>query len=293
MYQQTKKHDYFTAALAADPQVFVGDTDLAHKLLGKPTGAAITLRYLLREADQQPVLVIVAKSDDPNFFPEHTETLRELHARIAGSYGCPVLLVTAPKTYIAPSGGRLGDAAANLRFSLLAGDQIRDASVPELAAHFAGAIAPLVSRSVGVEKQINRSIVDSFAVFTRIALTDEVAVNDFDAIRFDGELFASKGRILELRRVSESPASWLPYCSDHACYRGQQSMSELLGWHQPRVVTYSILHPGVAAAHRIDRASSAQVSGIRAICSAAAAGGEVIPGAREKYVSTRGARAYC
>lgn len=79
---------------------------------------------------------------------------------------------------------------------------------------------PKIVQNPGTFKDINRSINDSFQVWTRKNLSKYLVVNDFDMI------VPKKSMIFEFKRIQEDISSWKPYLDDKSNYLALMKICE-------------------------------------------------------------------
>ncbi len=117
---------------------------------------------------------------------------------------------------------------------------------------------PKIIENPGTFKEINKSINDSFQIWTRSNLSKYIVINDFDLF------IPKKSLIIELKRVQERIEDWRPYLDDKGNYLSLLNICKSNGL-EMLVIAYNYNRKEIAL-HIINEVNDRVIVGKYCIC---------------------------
>lgn len=207
---KTIKKDWLNEFLASEGALMSGHPILS-KQLGVSNGVSCCFRFIYDYRTNRIVYLLTIETTDQReidlFFRNNAiQALRPYY----GIFGSDLMILFySAKVFF------LYDQEAN---------SVNSLSSSELQSQVSK-LNPNLIIDPGTSKGINKTINDSFQIWTRSNLTRKCVVNDIDGIyREEG----GRIRFLELKRVDEDLNVWRPYLDDLPNYRALQEIANQL-----------------------------------------------------------------
>lgn len=241
---QTKKNDWLNEKFAKQPGMLVsGHTTFSEALGLDPSTTTVALRFIgNRNNIYCSILTISSMKNDWSKVKLGLQSskAKTLLKRISNAFEFPHLNLVY-------------DPLNQDEFSIFMNEDFTELGGSKLVEIFQKINFALVT-DIGTYKEINKSINDSFQIWTRSHLSKYLTINDFDAISLDSKI------IFEFKRVQESIDTWHPYVDDAPNYLALLLICRLSDF-KLRVIAYQEAETRFIGLHTISDVNTNSIKG--------------------------------
>lgn len=250
MPDKTKKIDWLTDLMAAVPGMLVSGHPSFSETIGYSAEEVPVIRYL-RDFKSNFYFILTIHSD-PKKWDKFSQELDSNHAFM----GIIKTLSSVLKSNISVvfCSNNPDDDSFFLSLDLLSFQKVNS---KELQTCF-GSINPVLINDPGTGKEVNKTLNDSFHVWTRLYLSRYLTVSDLDAINIE------KPHIFEVKKIKDPAVDWRPYLDEYANYSSLKVIYSILN------IPFSVIayneKPSAVALHWLDSIERDQISGRFVLC---------------------------
>jgi hypothetical protein len=256
MVQRTMKNDWLNDFLARIPGMIVSDHLSFSKMIGLSAQDNAAIRFVANR-NQVFTYILTIQSNMAEW--------HRVKKTLTSNDGFGQLLTTIRDVLKYPTPILLYDNNYSDKYSIAA-DLKGFHDVDDLSLHsfFTNLNEGMTKDPGNVGKQINRSVNDSFQVWTRRYLSRYVVVNDFDALLIR-EISSQLPIVFELKRIQEDVDTWEPYIDDQANYAAILHICQTINAIF-YTIAYQIDRTDLIALHTITRADKYVIEGSMITC---------------------------
>jgi hypothetical protein len=238
----TKKSDWLNDWLSNEG-FFVSDHDKFSSLLKLNDNYKISLRFFGNKYAKYHYSLIVkaAPSEWSNFF---TDTTDQFISKLEYLLKDKISIIF----YSEESSDLFGVRYEN---------KIVSCTAERLSSYFTF-LNPKFTQNAGGNKRINKSLNDSFQLWTKQYLSKFISCNDIDAF----SLLENKILMLELKRPKQNVQKWMPYVDDYSNYSSGIIMETNNPLIEFTTVSYNENQSNCVGIYKINHASKEKIMGI-------------------------------